>query len=107
MLHAFAELTCITLSFHTDKECDTSVVLLVYGPCMVVVVSGMVTSSPSAMILWALHAKVHDPLREGASACSQAQGLITVAKVICTRQGQLKEESHDNFYLLHFVRLHK
>lgn len=40
-------------NIHTDKECDTSVVLLVYGPCMVVVVSGMVTSSPSAMILWA------------------------------------------------------
>lgn len=73
MLHAFAELRWITLSFHTDKECDTSVVLLVYGPCMVGVVSGMVTSSSSAMILWA-NAKVHDPVGEGscATACSQA-----------------------------------
>lgn len=53
VLRAFAEMTGITLCLHRDKERDTSVVFLVYGPCMVVVVSGVVTSPPSAMIPWA------------------------------------------------------
>lgn len=48
---------------HTDKECDTSVVLLVYSPCMVVAVSSMVTSSPSHDTVGP-HAKLYDPVGE-------------------------------------------
>lgn len=69
-LHAFAEMPGITLRLHTGKECDTSVVLLVYGPCMVVVVSGMTTSFPRAMIPQACMHNFMIPWRDGTSACS-------------------------------------
>lgn len=62
-LIVFGKITGIALLLHTEKECDTSVVLLVYGPCMVVVVKRKVTSSPCHDTM-GLHAKLYDPVEE-------------------------------------------
>lgn len=68
VLHAFAEMTGITLRLHTGMERDTPVALLVYGPCMVVVVSGVTTSSPRATILQACMHNFMSPWRDGTGA---------------------------------------